>query len=119
MHHTGMKKRQDTSNVNYVQTAFDMTDANGDGHITAHEYATFYVNNAPTFGLSYVQWVQALAMTLSQVDTNDNGKLEIDGMYCKRIQREFTDTLYHVELQSPGKGLLVSYVLPLSPQTSN
>jgi Ca2+-binding EF-hand superfamily protein len=50
---------QDTRNV-HVQQAFDMTDANGDGHITAHEYASFYVVVAPTFDLSYVQWVQAL-----------------------------------------------------------
>ena len=86
MHHTGMKKRQDTRNV-HVQQAFDMTDANGDGHITAHEYASFYVVVAPTFDLSYVQWVQALAMNLPQVDTNGNGTLEVDGMYCNRIYR--------------------------------
>ena len=76
-----MKKRQVTRAFDPIQAAFDMTDTDGDGHITDHEFANYYVTNMPGFGLSYSQWIQAFGLTIPKVDTNGNGKLEVHGMF--------------------------------------
>ena len=91
MHYTGMKKRQATRDFDPIQAAFDMTDSNGDGHITAYEFANYYVTNMPGFGLSYSQWVQAFGLTMPKVDANGNGTLEVDGKYCYRFHRKLLD----------------------------
>jgi Ca2+-binding EF-hand superfamily protein len=57
MYHTALKKRQVTRDFDPVQVAFDMTDGNGDGHITATEFAHFYVTTMPNSGLTKDQWV--------------------------------------------------------------
>ena len=81
MHHTALKKRQVTRDFDPLQTAFDMTDANGNGHIDADEFAKFYVTNMPSFGLNYNQWLTSFRQAMPHIDTNGNGTLEIDGMY--------------------------------------
>jgi Ca2+-binding EF-hand superfamily protein len=81
MHHTALKKRQVTRDFDPVQVAFDMTDANGDGHIEAYEFADFYVTNMPSFGLNHKQWLTGFRQVVPKIDTNGNGTLEIDGMY--------------------------------------
>ena len=75
-----MKKRYATRDFDPIQVAFDMTDSNDDGHITAVEFANYYVTNMPGFGLSHKQWVQAFGLTVPKVDTNGNGMLEVHGM---------------------------------------
>ena len=81
MYHTALKKRQVTRDFDPLQAAFDMTDANGNGHITATEFANFYVTNMPSFGLSLEQWVTQFDLAMPQIDTNGNKMLEIHGMY--------------------------------------
>ena len=84
----GMKKRQDTRESDPVQAAFDMTDSNGDGHIAADEFANSYVSKMQGHGLNHSQWIHSFGLTVPTVDTNGNGTLEVNGMYCNRFNRK-------------------------------
>ena len=81
MYHTALKKRQVTRDFDPIQVAFDMTDTDGDGHITATEFADFYVTNMPSFSLTRKEWVAQFKQYVPRIDTNGNGMLEIHGMY--------------------------------------
>ena len=65
--------------------AFYMTDLNGDGHITASEWALFYTTSdlkgLPKY--SYGTWIRAFENQINEpgFDKNHNGQMEFNGKF--------------------------------------
>lgn len=82
MIHKRKRKRAqpDRGYVDADAGAFRLIDANHNGHITAAEFADYYVENVPQFGLTKAQWKYSFRRTIRlRFPYDRNGQLEIGG----------------------------------------
>lgn len=80
MIHKRKRKRTqpDLENVDVDAEAFKLIDGNHNGHITAVEFANYYVENVPQLPLTYAQWIYSFRRTIRlRFPYDRNGQLEL------------------------------------------